>query len=106
MSDTPSFTKKLGRQYYQKRPGVTMRVKIPPKPPIPCGIWDRLAGVFVTYNPISKKVMPLGGVATIFPSRAEARTALWHICQNLKNAGLADMFNDPPNFEIRDKPDS
>lgn len=94
MSDTPSFTKKPGRQYYQKRPGVTMRVRIPMKPLIPCVIVDLVEKIHISYNYGTKEAFINPHALTVFPSRTEARKALWHICQEI--SGAVDRYKIEP----------
>lgn len=61
-----------------------MRVKIPPKPPISCVIYDNMEGGNVIYDFDKKKNMGVSTAFTKFPSHTQAKRALWHLCQNLR----------------------
>lgn len=75
--------RKPGREY--RKVGRTLRrVPIPMKPPVPCVIvnGDRLS---IDYNEKTKNTMRDLRSVYIFPSRTQARKALWHILQDDSN---------------------
>lgn len=94
----PRLLKLLAHRQYKRGPkGTTVRIITPPEPAILCTVRHLPSGYLTSYDP-DEKVLRLTEEVTIFPSKTQAQTAIWHTAQK---SGIIGEYR---NYEIIPEP--